>query len=191
MRSSREGDDAGAEAHPVGLAQDWHDDSRSEVVGIADGRADRNLPGDDALLSELRRWRTPPGVVPRDVTPDPPGTGSANFPPDDRDAAGEMSNRLSWVPSMYARSDLLSKEHSRAFMADLNESLADQASMAPPRELALPAIAPAEKVSYKVGDTMRKKWQGYASMSEHERYSKFKKQAAMGVKRSIDKQQPH
>lgn len=186
-----EGDDAGAEAHPVGLAQDWHDDSRSEVVGIADGRADRNLPGDDALLSELRRWRTPPGVVPRDVTPDPPGTGSANFPPDDRDAAGEMSNRLSWVPSMYARSDLLSKEHSRAFMADLNESLADQASMAPPRELALPAIAPAEKVSYKVGDTMRKKWQGYASMSEHERYSKFKKQAAMGVKRSIDKQQPH
>jgi hypothetical protein len=128
---------------------------------------DANPPGNDTLLSELRRWRTPQGAARDETVPDAPDSGSGNFPKDDRDAAGDISGRLSWVPSLYARSDLLSKESSRAFLDYFEESHNEEASMAAPNGLTLPAIAPANKVSYKVGDTMRKKWQGYAAMSEH------------------------
>jgi len=163
-------------------------DSQDSLNGVSPSQMASNPPANVALMSELRRWRTPKRSMPEEIIPEPAHAGSSSFPRTDRDAAGaDHSNRLSWVPHLYVRSSLLSNQKSRAFLDAFEDNVNDEVHMAPPRDIMLPAIAPALKISFKVGQTMKKKWDGYAAMSEHERASQFRKQAALSTKKTLDK----
>jgi len=162
--------------------------TQDSLNGVSPSRMASNPPANVALMSELRRWRTPKRSMPEEIIPEPAHAGSSSFPCNDRDAAGaDHSYRLSWVPHLYVRSSLLSNQKSRAFLDAFEDNVNDEVHMAPPRDIMLPAIAPALKISFKVGQTMKKKWDGYAAMSEHERASQFRKQAALSTKKTLDK----
>jgi hypothetical protein len=151
-----------------------------------------NPSGSQLLLSELQRWKTPKKFIKQDIIPEPSLAGSGSFPQEEPDAAGgDFSNRLSWVPRLYARSGQLSKENSRDFLDEFQDDLFDDVSMSQPKELVLPTITPHAKISFKLGDDMKKKWKGYAAMSEHERHAKMKRQSALSMKRVLEKSNAH
>ena len=151
--------------------------------------ADASQDATSSLSAELGRWKPQRKQIEQDVLVEP-AQGSANLPELDVDAAGvDVSGtaRLSWVPGFHARAWALSQEHSRAFLDALsvNDSLYDEVSFSPPEpgRLKMPAIVHPPKTEFKVGDTSKKKWEGWAAMSDHERHAKFKRQAELGMRK--------
>jgi hypothetical protein len=148
---------------------------------------DANPPIDASFLSDLRRWRVPRTNLGDAQEVLEPGTLPSSFPKDDRDAAGgDHSNRLSWMPQLYARSGALSMHRDRAFLNELGDFSDDDVPLAPPREVVLPVIPRANRISYRVGENSKKKWQSYAAMSEHERYAKLRKEAEAGMRKPAE-----
>jgi len=158
------------------------------VTGSTGGiQGDANPPTDASFLSDLRRWRVPQTNLGDAQEVLEPGTLPSSLPKDDRDAAGgDHSNRLSWVPQLYARSGALSMHRDRTFLNVFGDFSGDDVPLAPPREVVLPVIPRANKMSYRVGENSKKKWQSYAAMSEHERYAKLKKEAEAGVRKPTE-----
>jgi hypothetical protein len=158
------------------------------VTGSTGGmQGDANPPIDASFLSDLRRWRVPRTNLGDAQEVLEPGTLPSSFRKDDRDAAGgDHSNRLSWVPQLYARSGALSMHRDRTFLNALGDFSDDDVPLAHSREVVLPVIPRANRMAYRVGENSKKKWQSYAAMSEHERFSKLKKEAEAGMRRPTE-----
>ena len=151
--------------------------------------ADAPQDATSSLSAELGRWKPHRKQIEPDVLVEP-AEGSGNVPELDVDAAGvDLSGtaRLSWVPGFHARAWALSKEHSRAFLDALsvNDSSYNEVGFSPPEpgSLKMPAIVHPPKTEFKVGDASKKKWEGWAAMSDHERHARFKRQAELGMRK--------
>jgi len=165
------------------LSSELGEDPATEASSAS--QMDANPPSDASLLSDLRQWRVARTDHKEEQNAQEPASLPSSFPKDDRDAAGgDHSNRMSWVPQLYARSGLLSKQKNRTFLDAFGDFSGDDVPLAPPKEVILPVIPRAPKMSYRVGETSKKKWQSYAAMSEHERYAKLKKEAVSAVQKT-------